>query len=76
VDTDLLRTFLAVARHESFTAAAAELNLVQSTVTSRIKALEKTLGARLLDRLPDGARLTDAGPPLTTPAPSSTPSTG
>ncbi|MEV4647622.1 LysR family transcriptional regulator [Saccharopolyspora sp. NPDC049357] len=46
MDTDLLRTFLAVARRESFTAAAAELNLVQSTVTSRIKALEKTLGAR------------------------------
>ncbi|WP_406688239.1 LysR family transcriptional regulator [Saccharopolyspora sp. ID03-671] len=61
MDTDLLRTFLAVARHESFTAAAAELNLVQSTVTSRIKALEKALGTRLLDRLPDGARLTEAG---------------
>lgn len=61
VDTDLLRTFLAVARHESFTAAATELNLVQSTVTSRIKALEKSLGTRLLDRLPDGARLTEAG---------------
>ncbi len=61
METDLLRTFLAVARRESFTAAAAELNLVQSTVTSRVKALEKALGARLLDRLPDGARLTDAG---------------
>ncbi|MEB3369548.1 LysR family transcriptional regulator [Saccharopolyspora mangrovi] len=61
MDTDLLRTFLAVARHESFTAAATELNLVQSTVTSRIKGLEKALGTRLLDRLPDGARLTEAG---------------
>ncbi|MFC7344167.1 LysR family transcriptional regulator [Saccharopolyspora griseoalba] len=61
VDTDLLRTFLAVARRGSFTAAAADLHLVQSTVTSRIQALERQLGVRLLDRLPDGTRLTTAG---------------
>lgn len=61
MDTALLGTFLAVARLESFTAAAAELHLVQSTVTSRVQALERQLGVRLLDRLPDGARLTEAG---------------
>jgi DNA-binding transcriptional LysR family regulator len=61
VDTVLLRTFLAVARHHSFTAAAADLHVVQSTVTTRVKMLERELGLRLLDRLPDGAVLTSAG---------------
>ncbi len=61
VDTRLLRTLLALARTGSFTATAAELHLVQSTVTSQVKALERHLGARLFDRLPSGARLTEAG---------------
>lgn len=61
MDTRLLHTLLVLARAGSFTAAAAELHLVQSTVTSQVKALERQLGARLLDRLPNGARLTEAG---------------
>ncbi|WP_033441132.1 LysR family transcriptional regulator [Saccharothrix sp. NRRL B-16314] len=61
MDTRLLRTLLALARTGSFTATAAELHLVQSTVTSQVKALERHLGARLFDRLPSGARLTEAG---------------
>ncbi|GAA3459961.1 LysR family transcriptional regulator [Saccharothrix longispora] len=61
VDTRLLRTLLVLARTSSFTATAAELHLVQSTVTSQVKALERHLGARLFDRLPTGARLTEAG---------------
>lgn len=61
VDTRLLRTILVLARTGSFTATAAELHLVQSTVTSQVKALERHLGARLFDRLPSGARLTEAG---------------
>ena len=61
MDTGLLETFLAVARHRSFTGAAEELHLVQSTVTSRVQALEKQLGARLLDRQPQGAVPTDVG---------------
>jgi DNA-binding transcriptional LysR family regulator len=61
VDTRLLRTFLALARTGGFTAAAAELHVVQSTVSSHVQALERRLGARLVDRLPGGARLTDAG---------------
>lgn len=61
VDTRLLRTLLVLARTGSFTATAAELHLVQSTVTSQVKALERHLGARLFDRLPSGARLTEAG---------------
>ncbi|WP_165986242.1 LysR family transcriptional regulator [Streptomyces sp. YIM 98790] len=61
MDTRLLRTFLTLARTENFTGAAAELHLAQSTVTVQLRALEKELGVRLVDRLPRGARLTDAG---------------
>ncbi|KUJ65668.1 LysR family transcriptional regulator [Streptomyces albus subsp. albus] len=61
MDTRLLRTFLTLARTESFTATAAALHLAQSTVTVQIRSLEKELGTRLVDRLPRGALLTDAG---------------
>ncbi|MBO8186526.1 LysR family transcriptional regulator [Streptomyces spirodelae] len=61
MDTRLLQTFTALARTESFTAAAAELRLAQSTVTVQIRALEKALGTRLFDRLARGALLTEAG---------------
>jgi len=61
VETSLLRTFTAVVRTGSFTAAARELGYVQSTVTGHVQALERSLGTRLLDRLPSGAVPTDAG---------------
>lgn len=61
MDTALLRTFLAVAQRRSFTVAAADLHVVQSTVTARVKLLETELGLRLLDRLPGGVELTGAG---------------
>lgn len=61
MDTRLLRTFTTLARIGGFTATAAELSLAQSTVTVHIRALERELGVRLVDRLPSGARLTDAG---------------
>lgn len=61
METDLLRTFIAVVRTGSFTAAARELGYVQSTVTGHLQALERRLGTRLLDRLPSGAVPTDAG---------------
>lgn len=57
----MLRTLLVLARTGSFTATAAELHLVQSTVTAQVKALETELEVRLFDRLPGGARLTEAG---------------
>jgi DNA-binding transcriptional LysR family regulator len=57
----VLGTFIALARTGSFTSAAAELHLAQSTVTAHIQALEKELRLRLVDRLPGGAVLTDAG---------------
>ncbi|MFI5683112.1 LysR family transcriptional regulator [Streptomyces sp. NPDC051636] len=61
MDTRLLHTFTTLARTGSFTAAAAELHLAQSTVTVHIRTLERELGTRLFDRLPTGAVLTESG---------------
>lgn len=56
-----LTTFLAVARHMSFTRAAQDLDYVQSSVTAHIKALEQDLGAALFERLGRRITLTHAG---------------
>lgn len=61
MDTELLRTFVAVVENRSFTAAARELGYVQSTVTGHVQNLERRLGVRVLDRLPAGAVPTEAG---------------
>ncbi|MFD7901882.1 LysR family transcriptional regulator [Kitasatospora sp. NPDC059722] len=53
LDLNQLRTFLAVHRAGSFTAAAHRLGLSQSTVTAQIRALEQRLGRELFER---GAR--------------------
>lgn len=45
-----LRSFLAVARTSSFTAAGRELGLQQSTVSQHIRKLEQTVGRRLFVR--------------------------
>ena len=50
LDPDLLRAFLAVAEHRSFTAAAASLNRTQSAVSTQIKRLEDQLGLKLFAR--------------------------
>lgn len=57
----LLVAFEAAARHQSFTAAAAELNLTQSAVSRQIRALEETLGSDLFLRERQTVRLTFAG---------------
>jgi DNA-binding transcriptional LysR family regulator len=49
-DWDDLRTFLAITRHGSLSAAARALRLAQSTVGRRLERFERELGARLLDR--------------------------
>ena len=56
-----LQAFEAAARHENFAAAAKELNLSQSAVSHRVRALERHLGHRLFERLPRGLRLTETG---------------
>lgn len=57
-----LEAFVATAEHSSFTRAAEDLYLTQSTVSAHISALERTLGSRLIQR---GARkkvaLTEVG---------------
>ena len=45
-----LEAFVATAEYSSFTKAAEELFLTQSTVSSHISTLEKTLGIRLMQR--------------------------
>lgn len=54
LDLNLLRTFLAVHRLGSFTAAARRLGLSQSTVTTQIRALENRLGRELFERRAQG----------------------
>ncbi|MFD9618101.1 LysR family transcriptional regulator [Streptomyces virginiae] len=57
----LVRYFTVVAAHQHFGRAAADLHVAQPALSRQIQRLEKNLGARLLDRLPQGARLTPAG---------------
>jgi DNA-binding transcriptional LysR family regulator len=61
MDATDLRTFEAVARLGGMNRAAAELNTVQSNVTTRIRALEEELGSALFERHSRGVALTDAG---------------
>ena len=56
-----VRAFEAAARHESFTAAAAELGLTQAAVSYQVKALEERLGAPLFVRERGRAKLTPLG---------------
>ncbi|MER7520673.1 LysR family transcriptional regulator [Streptomyces sp. NPDC126499] len=53
-DLNLLRTFLAVHRSGSFTAAAHALGLSQPTVTAHIRNLERQTRRDLFERLPRG----------------------
>lgn len=54
-----LKSFLAVARCNSFTRAAEALDYAQSSITAQIQALEAELGTRLFERL--GRRVTLTG---------------
>jgi DNA-binding transcriptional LysR family regulator len=61
LDLRLVRYFTAVATHRHFGRAAAELRVAQPSLSRQIRQLEAQLGARLLDRTPQGTRLTEAG---------------
>ena len=56
-----LELFVAVVDHGSFSAAARESLLTQSTVSQHIAALEEELDVRLLERSRNGIQLTDGG---------------
>ena len=69
VEAQLLRTFVAVARLGSFSAAAAELGYTQAAVSQQIAALENDLKTRLVSRRPvtpteSGARLLEHAEPI------------
>jgi DNA-binding transcriptional LysR family regulator len=57
----LVRYFSVVAEHLNFGRAAAELHVAQPSLSRQIQRLEDRLGVRLLDRTPQGSRLTVAG---------------
>src|SRR6266581_4412568 len=61
LDSRQVRAFCALARTGSFTQAARELHLTQSAVSHSMKALERDIGCRLLDRLGKKVMLTQAG---------------
>src|SRR3954451_8696202 len=53
--------FIAVAREQSFTKAAAKLGVSQSALSYSIRTLEARLGVRLLTRTTRSVSLTEAG---------------
>jgi DNA-binding transcriptional LysR family regulator len=61
LDLRLVRYFTVVAECRNFGRAAAELRIAQPSLSRQIRHLEQQLGARLLDRTPQGSRLTEAG---------------
>lgn len=61
MDTFRMRCFVSVAEKQSLTKAARELYISQPAMTSQMKALEKELGTKLLDRSGKVICLTPAG---------------
>src|SRR3954466_3138548 len=61
MDPRRVLTFRAVAHQRSFSRAARALALSQPSVSNQVAALEREIGARLLEREPGGLRLTHEG---------------
>ncbi|MBY6152449.1 LysR family transcriptional regulator [Vannielia litorea] len=61
IDTDLIRTFLAIHDTGSFSAAAKAVLRTPSAVSMQVKRLEEQLGRCLFERLPREVRLTGDG---------------
>ena len=61
MDLSQIRAFLAVCETKSFTKAARQINMSQPSISLKIKALEKDLGAKLLIREQNNLQLTDEG---------------
>jgi DNA-binding transcriptional LysR family regulator len=61
LDLRLVRYFTVVAEQRHFGRAAAILLIAQPSLSRQVRRLEQQLGVRLLDRTPQGTRLTAAG---------------
>jgi DNA-binding transcriptional LysR family regulator len=61
LDLRLVRYFTVVAERRHFGRAAEELHVAQPSLSRQVRRLEQQLGARLLDRTPQGTTLTEAG---------------
>ncbi len=61
IDTEALRTFIAVHRQKGFSGAARLLHRTQPAISNRIRLLEQELGARLFERAANGIMLSQAG---------------
>ncbi|HEV7323093.1 MAG TPA: LysR family transcriptional regulator [Ensifer sp.] len=61
LDLDYLKTFALVAELGSFSAAAERLGLTQPAISLQVRALEKQLGVRLVERVGRTARPSAAG---------------
>jgi DNA-binding transcriptional LysR family regulator len=61
LDLRLVRYFTVVAELRHFGRAAADLRVAQPSLSRQIRHLEQQVGARLLDRTPQGTQLTEAG---------------
>lgn len=67
-DLDSMQLLLAVARTGSVAAAGRELGMTQQTASAKIRALERLVGARMLDRGARGSTLTASGVAVAEPA--------
>jgi DNA-binding transcriptional LysR family regulator len=56
-----LRALVAVADEQSVTRAAERLFVAQPALSKQLRALERQVGVALLERLPRGVALTEAG---------------
>jgi DNA-binding transcriptional LysR family regulator len=61
IPTELLRSFIAISEHGSFTKAAEELSLTQPAISAQMKRLQQTLGGDLLVKKGQGIGLTELG---------------
>jgi len=61
LDWNGLQFILALARHQALDRAAEELGVDPSTVSRRVRAMERDVGARVFDRTATGHRLTVVG---------------
>ena len=63
-----LRALVAVSEEQSVTRAAERLFVAQPALSRQLRALERQVGVALLERLPRGVALTEAGRALVDPA--------